>query len=83
MSLPKKWFIIRNKSNYQEINKWNNSKPQNSDNAFLDSTATFGLDFDYQTSNLSEKYLNLGYTEITFEQFKTHILKEETIYKIY
>lgn len=84
MSLPEKWFIIRNDSNYKEINEWFN-KTKNTPNSASDKTfMIFNSRLLTTKNNNNIKELkSKGFEEITFEQFRRYVLKEETIYEIY
>ena len=80
MSLPEKWFIIRNSSNYKEINEWFNKAKNTLGSVWATSPMIFNSELKTYSGN---KNKDIEFKEITFEQFKTHILKEETIYEIY
>lgn len=75
--LPKKWFIIRNKENHKVLNEYNN-KEYNTNNAYLDDTATMFSDKPYHGGNCSNKAILDGYQKITFEQFKRYVLNEQS-----
>lgn len=80
MSLPKKWFIIRDDNNFKEINEWYNKSSKSSGAAWATSPMIFNSEFKTYSGNRNK---DIEFKEITFEQFKTHILKEETTYEIY
>lgn len=72
--LPEKWYVILNSENRETLNKWRKT----------DSELYNDCDYEcikynkYGTSlNHINDYLQ-NYQEITFEQFKKYILKEET-----
>jgi hypothetical protein len=81
--LPEKWYIKRDEKNYSIINRWFNN------HVILDNAEWSGREgnMNYpriynQLPNLGElKLLQEGYTEITFEQFKQYVLKENNMNK--
>lgn len=75
--LPEKWYIVRTEANYQVINKWFNANHP----IGVEWTGTLGNmnspRCKDQVPNMSKDYLrDNGYTEITFDQFKKYVLKE-------
>lgn len=64
MKLPKKWFIVRNKTNYKELNAYNDKFGKG--NAYLSEPAIMYSDKNYTGTGADTK----GYTEITFKQFQ-------------
>jgi len=75
--LPEKWCVLRNSNNYSIINNWflkNQTKNWlfAENKGYLYSTILNGSWIN-PNSNKEE-----GYTEITLEQFKKYVLKEET-----
>lgn len=80
-TLPEKWFIKRNTDNYKEINKHFNEKYNT--NYTNSSGLVFG-NFSYYGWGCGGYYsvarlLEIGYIEITFEQFKKYVLKQDTV----
>jgi len=75
--LPEKWYIQRIPENAKILNKWENDK-RGSFEAFneKDNGCSMFSDKDYYFTK--PEYI-LGYTEITFEQFKKYVLKKEII----
>jgi len=74
--LPEKWYIQRNSENFVILNEWENHK--------RDSYVAFSQDnncsmFSDKNYTFTKSHSILGYTEITFEQFKKYVLKEETV----
>ena len=87
--LPEKWFIKTNLDNLPIISNWFKENKQNHINDY-DSLRKDGITPTYQqlcfpgVFRYSVKYHGLSdldntYTEITLEQFKKYVLKEETI----
>jgi len=70
--IPEKWFIIRNVNNHEILNNWEMNIKKRS-TAYLTCEAYFFPDKCYTDDPISIK----GYTEITIEQFKKYVLKEE------
>jgi len=71
---PEKWCVLRNQDNFEILNKWANKKHG--------SCYTEGTErFIYCDTKTGETMILNGYTEITFDQFKKHILKESTTMK--
>lgn len=76
--LPEKWCVLETHENHEVINKWfidhlelNRVKPQGVVGyIYLEEDAIYG----WRMSTIKPK----GYTEITFEQFKKYVMKEET-----
>lgn len=74
--LPEKWYIQRNSENFEVLNEWENNK-RGSFVAFNTSNnCSMFSDKDYYFTKPAHI---LGYTEITFEQFKKYVLKEENV----
>ena len=71
--LPEFWCIKRNKENYKVINEWMN-KHHNTDPGDRDYSAEEG---HVNNKNLHKGTGAEGLPEITFEQFKEHVLKEK------
>lgn len=71
--LPEYWWIQRNKENYEIVNDWF------TENGYGN---PFSADTPIRINDSKDNYKTdeVG-TEITFEQFKTHILKESTMEK--
>lgn len=70
--LPEKWCIKRNR---QEINDWlNKNKQSNTTYSTIDSNFVHYPTYDGVNHLLL--YIQNGYTEITFDQFKKYVLKE-------
>jgi hypothetical protein len=67
--LPEKWCVKVTKENKSFINKWKQEKNPNSEEAGL-----FAYYTNYKGNNT---YLIPEYKEITFEQFKKYVLKQE------
>lgn len=81
--LPEKWYIKREKYNHtiinQYFNKISNSKDYMYENLSYFHFPSFDIYRDYYQSNEIES----GYTEITFDQFKKYVLKQDlTINKL-
>jgi len=70
--LPEKWCIRRNLNNFKIINKYFANKFPHLMPPSYSSDSIGSTEISW-TSCVN------GYTEITFEQFKKHVLKEETI----
>ena len=74
--LPERWSIRRNQHNYQVINTWMN-KHHNVEKDVSVYEDTNGL-----VNNTNAKKGDSNFPEITFEQFKTHVLKQDTMQKL-
>jgi len=70
--LPEKWYVIGNKENAQVLNKWICEKRNDLNYAYLSNKSYFYSDYTYSLNELK-----LDYKEITFEQFKDHVLGKE------
>jgi len=71
-SFPEKWCLLRTKSNAEIVNKWLNDTFYNgNERAFSDTSAYIYPDRSYGSSLIA------GYTEITYEQFKKHVMKNQ------
>lgn len=77
--LPEKWFIVRNKENHAVINKWSSNRRGSGHNTSLECRSYFFSDKSYTDAEESI----IGYTEISFEQFKQYILGEHPINQVY
>ncbi len=66
--LPEKWCIKRTPENYKVINDYLNKR---------DNIVTWHHDYDYVSDATYPHLTTLGYTEITFDQFKKFVLKQE------
>ena len=75
--LPEKWYVILNSENRETLNKW-----RKTDSELYNDCDYECIKYDkYGTSlNNINDYLQ-DYQEITFEQFKKYVLKEETVEK--
>ena len=67
--LPDKWCVKRNPKNSRTINDWANKKHK-SPKYFLDRDG-------FVTSDIIFSETNENYTEITFDQFKEHVLNKK------
>lgn len=74
--LPEKWYIQRNSENFEVLNEWENHKRGRHVAFNKDNGCSMFSDKDY---SFTKSHNILGYTEITFEQFKKYILKEELV----
>ena len=77
--LPEKWYIQRNSENFEVLNEWENNKRGNFVAFNQSNGCSMFSDKDYyytKPEHISD------YTEITFEQFKKYVLKEETIEEV-
>ena len=81
--LPKKWCVLRNEKNHKTLNKWCNENKLIGDMcSYTDNVER--LIYSEITNSSWNKYkrfsnkINDNYIEITFEQFKKYVLKEET-----
>jgi len=84
--IPEKWVILRDKDNYKIINDWVNKHPVEGDaddynlrGGYIHSHAASPTGIYKRVRGTIQK----GYTEITFEQFKEHILKQKVMSKTY
>ena len=83
--LPEKWAVARNIENYRVLNDWCNSHKgvsgTDSENGYIHSHnygySWKGSDGGYYYANLKQKHPD--HTEITFEQFKKYVLKQEEV----
>lgn len=76
--LPEKWYIQRDDSNYNIVNKWFNEN-QPIDMKWVGNNGL--MNYPHYSSNQipnEREYIlkERGYTEITFEEFKRYVLKE-------
>lgn len=74
--IPEKWRVLRTNDNYKVLNAWENAKISRN-GAYLSESAWFYSDRPYDSIIYS------GYREITFEEFKKYVLKEEIIFDIF
>jgi hypothetical protein len=81
--LPEKWYIKRDEENYSIINRWFNNHVILDNADWSGHTGNMNYPRIYnQVPNLGGlKLLQEGYTEITFEQFKQYVLKENNMNK--
>lgn len=76
--LPTKWFVVRNEENAEILNEWENITHQRGHKgAYLTDGAVMYSDRSYDSG-----FFKKDYTEITFEQFKTHVLKQTEMKKV-
>ena len=88
--LPERWAIKSNKDNIGEIDKYYSRQLKyslykdyvgeyfHSHNLADDSLSVMNDDIDF-ASNFKSEEIKHGYAEITFDQFKEHVLKENAI----
>ncbi len=82
--LPEKWCIKRDKGNYKTVNRFFNDgcegKPYIDNDGYMHfpNTANFK---GFKTANHNFSVIQGGYKEITFEQFKTHVLEQKNMTK--
>ena len=88
--LPERWAIKSNKDNIGEIDKYYSRQLKyslykdyvgeyfHSHNLADDSLSVMNDDIDF-AANFNSEEIKHGYAEITFDQFKEHVLKENTI----
>ena len=88
--LPERWAIKSNKDNIGEIDKYYSRQLKyslykdyvgeyfHSHNLADDSLYVMNDDIDF-ASNFNSEEIKHGYAEITFDQFKEHVLKENAI----
>jgi len=88
--LPERWAIKSNKDNIGEIDKYYSRQLKyslykddvgeyfHSHNLADDSLSVMNDDIDF-AANFKSEEIKHGYAEITFDQFKEHVLKENTI----
>jgi hypothetical protein len=78
-----KWCIKRNSENASLVNHWFNKHKQHSQGSYFQNDTTYM--YYPKCSSISHicKGLLPDYTEITFEQFKQNILKEQVICEIW
>ena len=88
--LPERWAIKSNKDNIGEIDKYYSRQLEyslykdyvgeyfHSHNLADDSLSVMNDDIDF-AANFKSEEIKHGYAEITFDQFKEHVLKENTI----
>lgn len=74
--LPEKWYIQRNSENFEILNKWENNKRGTIVAFNNNNNCSMFSDKDYYYTKPENI---LGYTEITLEQFKKYVLKEEIV----
>lgn len=73
---PEKWYIIRNDDNYKEVNTWfneNHKFPNKHDEYFCKGCAVaFPFAFGDRNHSVAdpERFVKMGYTKITIEQFR-------------
>ena len=70
--LPEKWCVKVTKENRKVLSKW-----RESGEIGCMSEKEFSPGYIYSPKGFWSSYLNEDYTEITFEQFKQYVLKEE------
>ena len=81
--LPEKWAVARNKENYRVLNDWCNShegvsgttEPIGYIHSHNYGNRWEGFDGGHYYANFKQKHPD--HTEITFEQFKKYVLKQE------
>ena len=88
--LPERWAIKSNKDNIGEIDKYYSRQLKyslykdyvgeyfHSHNLSDDSLSVMNDDIDF-AANFNSEEIKHGYAEITFDQFKEHVLKENAI----
>jgi len=88
--LPERWAIKSNKDNIGEIDKYYSRQLEyslykddvgeyfHSHNLADDSLSVMNDDIDF-AANFNSEEIKHGYAEITFDQFKEHVLKENAI----
>ena len=88
--LPERWAIKSNKDNIGEIDKYYSRQLKyslykdyvgeyfHSHNLADDSLSVMNDDIDF-AANFNSEEIKHGYAEITFDQFKEHVLKENAI----
>lgn len=78
--LPEKWYCKRTKENSKILNKWNNENYKDSYAFCEKGEGCIYSDKEYCGVNLN----NFGedYIEITFEQFKKYVLKEDSVFPV-
>ena len=88
--LPERWAIKSNKDNIGEIDKYYSRQLEyslykddvgeyfHSHNLADDSLSVMNDDIDF-AANFKSEEIKHGYAEITFDQFKEHVLKENAI----
>lgn len=84
--LPEKWRIKVTKENIVALGKWRDSGPL--DNMHINSLYILSLYNGAKGwgAHLNDEYIMSDYTDITFEDFQVHILKETpkfTGYELY
>lgn len=84
--LPEKWCILRTKKNFIKINNYFNLIENNKKRySFMDSNNYLTSDHINAEKWASPSNKTGKYTEISFEDFRRYVLKEnvETTYEIY
>ena len=76
--LPEKWCVERNSDNYLILNNYFNSKFKKK----LADADGYLVSPNYSGSSPKEWAKPIDYTEITFEQFKQYVLKQDNMYTI-
>lgn len=74
--LPENWCILRTKENASVINEWNNNLKRIGESFRDEAWSINSGDYFYPDKSHNNKY-DSSYTEITFDQFKRLVLKEE------
>jgi len=74
--LPEKWYIQRNPKNFEDLNEWENHKRGSQVAFHQDNNCSMFSDKDY---TFTKPHNISGYTEITFNQFKKYVLKENIV----
>lgn len=69
--LPEKWCLLVTKENQEVCNDWREFDAEISVNHYMHNQHP-----DYSKRGISKAEIQKGYTEITFEQFKKYVLKE-------
>lgn len=76
--LPENWCIKLNEDNSKVVNKWFNKNSQNDCRSYNCNSYTCYMHYPvYNKYYHALDYIQSGYEEITFEQFKKHVLKEK------
>ncbi len=78
--LPEKWCVVRTPENCSPINKWFSDRHTSnfsSNGAWFNATIKDYMHFPFLGQKVYQDTIAEGYKEITFEQFKEHILKEK------
>lgn len=76
--LPEKWWVKVTNENHQILDDWRKKQPDVNLNISLAIKLLSHINYDRSYCSYGDRKVLKDYTEITFEQFKKYVLKEDT-----